>query len=69
MVENGYVVDFKHPDMGKVRIPAFPIRFSKAEVKSQLIGPKLGENTFEILQGLLSYSEEDIAKLRERGVI
>jgi len=69
MVENDYVVDIEHPDMGKIRIPAFPIRFSKAAVKSQLTGPKLGENTFEILHDLLSYSEEDIAQLKQRGVI
>ncbi|MBN1383102.1 MAG: CoA transferase [Deltaproteobacteria bacterium] len=69
MVENGYVMDIKHPDMGDIRIPTFPIRFSKAEVMSQLTGPKLGENTFEILHDLLSYPEEDIADLKERGVI
>ena len=69
MVENGYVFDFEHPNMGEVRIPSFPIRFSKAEVKKQIGAPRLGENTVEILLELLSYSEKDIAELKERGVI
>lgn len=69
MVENGYVADIDHPDMGKIRIPAFPMHFGKAEVKNQLTGPKLGEHTFDILHDLLSYTEEDIEKLKENGVI
>jgi crotonobetainyl-CoA:carnitine CoA-transferase CaiB-like acyl-CoA transferase len=38
-------------------------------VKSQFGGPRLGEHTSEILHDLLSYSEEDIAELKERGVV
>jgi len=50
-------------------IPAFPIHFSQAEVKNTLGAPKLGEDTSEILHDLLSYPQEEIAKLKERGVI
>jgi crotonobetainyl-CoA:carnitine CoA-transferase CaiB-like acyl-CoA transferase len=69
MIENGYVVDFEHPDMGNIKIPGFPIHFSQAEVKNTLVAPKLGENTTEILHDMLSYPQEEIDKLRVRGVI
>ena len=69
MVENGYIVDYEHPVMGKVRIPGFPIHLSQAEIKNTLSAPKLGENTSKILHDMLSYSQEEIAELRVRGVI
>jgi len=69
MIENGYIVDYRQPGVGNVKIPGFPIHFSRAEVKNTLVAPKLGENTTEILRGILSYSQDEIAKLRGRGVI
>jgi crotonobetainyl-CoA:carnitine CoA-transferase CaiB-like acyl-CoA transferase len=69
MIENRYVVDFKHPDMGDIRIPGFPIHLSKGEITSTMGAPKLGEDTDGILHDMLSYSHEEIAELRVRGVI
>jgi crotonobetainyl-CoA:carnitine CoA-transferase CaiB-like acyl-CoA transferase len=69
MIENGYIVEFDHPEVGRIRIPGFPIRFSNAKVNANLIAPRLGENTEEILTGLLGYSEEEVARLREEGIV
>jgi crotonobetainyl-CoA:carnitine CoA-transferase CaiB-like acyl-CoA transferase len=69
MMENGYVVNFKHPDMGNIKIPGFPIHLSKGEITSTMGAPKLGEDTDGILHDMLSYSQEEIAELRARGVI
>lgn len=69
MIENGYVVNFEHPDMGTIRIPGFPIHLSKGEITNTVGAPRLGEDTDEILHNMLSYSHEEIAALRARGVI
>lgn len=69
MKENGYVVDFDHPEMGKISIPGFPIQFSRAEINNNLIAPKLGEHTFSVLKGLNSYSDEYLEKLRKDKII
>jgi crotonobetainyl-CoA:carnitine CoA-transferase CaiB-like acyl-CoA transferase len=69
MIENGYIVDFEHPDMGHMRIPGFPIHFSQAQVDNNLLAPKLGEQTESVLKEIGDYSDKDIAQFREDGVI
>jgi crotonobetainyl-CoA:carnitine CoA-transferase CaiB-like acyl-CoA transferase len=69
MIENAYIVDFDHPEFGRIRIPGFPIHFSKAEVANNLLAPALGEHTDSVLKGVGGYSEADIARFRKEGVI
>jgi crotonobetainyl-CoA:carnitine CoA-transferase CaiB-like acyl-CoA transferase len=69
MIENNYIVDFDHPDMGKIRIPGFPIHFSEAQVNNNLIAPKLGEHTYDVLKEIGGYSDEEIARFRKDKVI
>lgn len=69
MIENDYIVDFEHPDMGRIRIPGFPIHFSRAEVTNTMIAPKLGQHTDTVLKELAGYSDVDIARLRKDKVI
>lgn len=69
MIENGYVTDFEHPEMGKIRIPCFPIRLSRAEIRNTIVAPRLGEHTDEVLKELCGYDDERIARLREEKVI
>jgi crotonobetainyl-CoA:carnitine CoA-transferase CaiB-like acyl-CoA transferase len=69
MIENDYIVDFEHPNMGHVRIPGFPIHFSDAEVNNTIIAPKLGQHTDTVLKQLGGYSDEDIARFRKDKVI
>jgi crotonobetainyl-CoA:carnitine CoA-transferase CaiB-like acyl-CoA transferase len=69
MKENGYIVDFDHPEMGKISIPGFPIQFSRAEINNNLVAPKLGEHTFSVLKGVNSYSDEYLEKLRKDKII
>lgn len=68
LTENDYIVDFDHPDIGRIRIPGFPIHFSEAEVNKNLAAPKLGEHTEEVLRGIGGYSDEEIARFREGKV-
>jgi len=69
MTENDYVVDFEHPNMGRIRIPGFPIYLSQAKVNNNLLAPKLGEHTYNVLKEVGGYNDEEIARFRENGVI
>ncbi len=69
MIENDYVVDFNHPDMGHLRIPGFPIHFSQAEINNNLLAPKLGEHTNIVLKDIGGYSDKEIARFRNNGII
>ncbi len=69
MTANEYVVDYDHPDLGMIRIPGFPIRFSRAEIKHNLRAPELGEHTNQVLKDLAGCTEEEIACFRKEGII
>jgi len=69
MMKNDYIVDFEHLKMGHMRIPGFPIHFSQAQVNNNLQAPDLGEHTDSVLKEIGGYSDEDIARFRNDGVI
>jgi CoA:oxalate CoA-transferase len=69
MIENGYIVDYDHPEIGPIRIPGFPMRFSKTHVNNKLLAPTLGEHTDSVLREILRYSDEVIAFLRKNNII
>jgi len=67
-LSNGYVVDFDHPSLGKVKIPGYPIQFSGSSAGTRTSAPSLGEHTDSIMKEL-GYSDEEIAEVRQTGVI
>jgi crotonobetainyl-CoA:carnitine CoA-transferase CaiB-like acyl-CoA transferase len=69
LAANEYIVDYDHPTRGTIRIPGFPVRFSKTQVRNNLRAPKLGEHSDSVLRELGGYSTEEIARLREKGAI
>ena len=69
IMENNYIVDFNHVDLGEVRVPGFPAQFSRSRAETRRAAPTLGEHTLEILQGIGGYSKDEIEQLRELKVI
>jgi crotonobetainyl-CoA:carnitine CoA-transferase CaiB-like acyl-CoA transferase len=69
VIENDYIVDFDDPELGKVKIPGFPIQFSQTSAKTRTFAPSLGEHTMEILRSIGEYTDKEIARLKEEGVI
>jgi formyl-CoA transferase len=69
MIENHYIVGFDHPRLGHIKIPGFPIYLSQAQVDNNLLAPRLGEHTEAVLKELCGYSEDEIARFRNDGVI
>jgi len=69
ILENGYLVDFEHPTLGKIKIPGYPGHFSESRAGTTSAAPELGQHTEEILSALCGFSKEEIGTLREKKVI
>ncbi len=64
---NDYFVDLPHP-AGPMKVLASPTKFFKTPASVRTPAPEVGQHTEEILLDL-GYSWEDIAQLKEQGVI
>jgi CoA:oxalate CoA-transferase len=69
VLANEYVVDYDHPELGRMQVVGVPVMLSQTPGNPRGRAPELGENTELILTELLGYSWDDVAKLREAGVI
>jgi len=67
----GMKLEMPHPKTGTkpVGMVASPLKLSKSQVDYRYAPPVLGEHTDEVLSDLLGLAADDIAGLRERGVI
>ncbi len=69
VLANSYITDYDHPELGKTQVVGVPVILSETPGNPRGRAPELGENTELILTDLLGYSWEEVAKLREGGVI
>jgi crotonobetainyl-CoA:carnitine CoA-transferase CaiB-like acyl-CoA transferase len=63
------VIELKHPNGKSTYAPGNPIKFSRTNEESFSAAPLLGQNTDEILTGILGKTAEEISALKEEGVI
>jgi crotonobetainyl-CoA:carnitine CoA-transferase CaiB-like acyl-CoA transferase len=54
---------------GPMRLPASPLRLSATPPEYRSAPPLLGQDTDEVLSGVLGLSAADIALLRDSGVV
>ena len=69
VAEREMIVEYDHPDLGRVRLPGNPIKFAGVEGTPSTPAPRLGEHTDEVLRALLDMPHEKIVALRRDGVI
>lgn len=69
MVENGYIVEFDHPTVGRIKIPGIPFSLSLTPGTMQRAAPQFGEHTEEVLIEVGGYTWEEINRFKEQGVI
>ena len=65
----GTQIELAHPCAGRVALVANPIKYSATPIVYERAPPTLGQHTDEVLGGLLGMSGEEIARLRDAGVI
>ena len=65
----GTRMDLPHPVAGTVPQVANPIKYSNAELAYGQAAPTLGQHTEEILTGLLGKKPDELAKLRDAGIV
>jgi formyl-CoA transferase len=68
LAERGIMQTIDHPTTGKVKMPAWPVRFDGAPptVKPS---PQLGEHVDDVLGSWLGMGAKELAALREEGIV
>ena len=67
--EREMIVEYDHPDAGRVRLPGNPIKFEGMGRTISNPAPRLGEHTDAVLRDLLHLPATRIAELRAQGAI
>ncbi len=62
------VVEIDHPKSGRIKVTGVPVKLSESPGDVRLPPPMLGQHTVDILK-FLGYSDEDISKLKDEGVV
>ncbi|MBO6769810.1 MULTISPECIES: CaiB/BaiF CoA-transferase family protein [unclassified Thalassospira] len=65
----GLVKHLDHPTAGTVPTVGNPIRFSKTPIADEKAPPMLGQHSDEILRKVADLSDDQIAKLRDAGIV
>jgi crotonobetainyl-CoA:carnitine CoA-transferase CaiB-like acyl-CoA transferase len=69
LLSRDMIIEVDQPISGKVKVPGSVFKMSKTPGKIDDHAPFLGENNLEILSEMLNYSEDEIARLSNEGVI
>ena len=69
VAEREMIVEYDHPDVGKVRLPGNPIKMSGVTGAISRPAPRLGEHTDVVLSQVLALSVDEIDALRRKGAI
>lgn len=65
----GFIVDVSHPELGELKMPSSPTRFSLTPWQYRRPAPLLGEDNEAVYINWLGYTKEDLVWMRQFGVI
>ncbi len=68
VLANNYMVNIEHPTYGPLKTMGFPWDLNETPASWRRKAPELGEHTEEVLLEM-GYSRDELAKLREEGII
>jgi len=69
MHARGMLERIDHPDLGNIVVPTTPLRLHGADKVATVPSPTVGEHNTEIYGGWLGLPAEEVASLKEAGVI
>jgi len=64
-----FLVEIDHPVAGKIKYPSRPYHFSHTPWSAERPAPLLGQHNEEVIGRRLGYTDEELVKLKEAGVI
>ncbi len=65
----GFFVELDHPELGRTVSDATPIKLSETPARYNRAAPLLGQNNNYVYQQLLGISEDEVAELKQQGII
>lgn len=68
-LENRYIVEWRHPDLGPIKLPGFLFDLRKTPASIRMRAPQWGEHTDQVLKTLGGYSEAEIIDMKRRGIV
>ena len=68
LAERGIMQTIEHPTTGKVKMPAWPVRFDGATAKVKP-SPLLGQHNADVLGSWLGMSGSEVAALKQEGIL
>ena len=69
MLANNYITEWEHPVLGKIKFPGFAVEFTQTPATLREPAPECGQHTEEVLTELCGYSWDEVARLRDNGVV
>ena len=69
VLHRNMVVDLKHPNGNSTKGPGNPIKLSRSSDEVFTAAPTLGQHTDEVMTQLLHLSVDQIAQMKEQGII
>jgi CoA:oxalate CoA-transferase len=69
VIARNMIVELDQPKAGPLRVPGTPIKLSETPGEVKVPAPLLSQHTEEILVGWLGMGAEEVAELREQGVL
>ncbi len=63
------IVDMEYPGLGHIPIPGMPVKLSLTPGEIRSRAPEIGEHNEEIYCNLLGFSQEELSRLKEGGMI
>jgi CoA:oxalate CoA-transferase len=68
VIENNYIEDFNHPELGPMKVIGMPFTLSETPGKVRRPAPRLGQHTDEILEEF-GYGRREITSFRQKGIV
>jgi crotonobetainyl-CoA:carnitine CoA-transferase CaiB-like acyl-CoA transferase len=68
-IARGLTIAMQHAAVGKLHLPASPLRLSRTPPQYRNAPPLLGEHSEEILTGLLGIAPDEVASLRKARIV
>ena len=69
LLSRDMIIEVEQTISGKIKVPGLPIKLSKTPGDATSPAPFLGQHNYEVYSSMLGYTEQEIKKLDNNGII